>query len=147
MNRTYPIVVFNPSIDDSDFTQSQAIDLFYQKNNKDIGRLLELTEEDFSSPYLIRILDIISNYTNYMPLEISEDGMICDQETKMKCLKDLHRQLGYYSVIEKFIFPLDNFCCKWFPFTRWFLTDKYKYPIRDIFYFAIKNNKNIYFMF
>lgn len=138
----YPIIVFHPDINDSDFSLSQAKELFHKQNNKDIGKQICLSAKDFDTPALQNILEIISDYIHGMPLEISEDNAIYDMEEKKRCLQELVKHAGLWIRIP----AIDFFLLTRIPF-KWTAPNKYIYQVIDLFRFAIRHEKNIYFMF
>jgi hypothetical protein len=139
--RSFDIVVFNSKINDSDFGPAEARELYMRKNLENIAKFLKLEENDFYSTDLESILDIINKYYDGFPIGIYEDGIIYDQEIKLKCLNELNNYAKLPQTKLKWLNNIFKGAGKLKP------PNKFIYPIIDIFQFAIDRNKNIYFFF
>ncbi|BDD05638.1 DMP12 family DNA mimic protein [Aureibacter tunicatorum] len=123
MVRIYPIFVLAEEINESQMNYSEAISWCYDNLNN--PRVFVLQEEDI---YFIQqktcILDIINEEGDCM-LQVGEDDWIISNEIKKR-------------IYERFMTYIQDSSQK---------LKTYLNPIIDLFSIAIKENKNIYFLF
>lgn len=117
---TFPIVVFNNTIDDAEFSLAEARKNYFFGPKEIILKEIVLLENAFLTSQLQKLLEIINEHNDSM-IGIFEDDIIYSNSIKLKCLTEIEKQD--------------------------FETAPLISEVITLFRLAIEHQKNIYFLF
>ncbi|NGF77149.1 hypothetical protein G5B10_14765 [Fluviicola sp. SGL-29] len=122
--KNYIVVIFNNHIDDKDFATAEARNIYFSENKtKFIEKEIIFLEAELLDESFVEILDIISKYNDDSMIGLDEDDVIYSNDIKQQC----------HTAIKELC--TNNRC------------SSKTLQLMDLLDLAVKNDKNVYFLF
>lgn len=122
--KNYIVVIFNNHIDDKDFATAEARNIYFSENKtKFIEKEIIFLEAELLDESFVEILDIISKYNDDSMIGLDEDDVIYSNDIKQQS----------HTAIKELC--TNNRC------------SSKTLQLMDLLDLAVKNDKNVYFLF